>query len=528
MRLAALDARAAARGLSVGQSLADAHAQVPGLDAREIDHGHLAHAFASFADWHSNASPRVAVLEDHAPYGDLCLDIAGVPHLFGGEAAMLEKLTGRLAAVGFTVTGAIADTVGAAWALAHFAPGQIVAANDIPEVLAGLPTAALRLGEVEISRLAALGLKRVGQLYGRDRRALQARFGQNLITRLDQALGRIAERITPRVPVARHFAERRFAEPIGLIDDVLATADDLAVTLAHRLETDGLGAQTFHLVLYLVDHKVIRLAVNASRPTREPGHIARLFRNRAERLAGEYDPGFGIDLIRLGASSVSPLDSTQIGVFGEEGTADLEKLFDRMTSRLGPLSVVRFKPVDTHIPERATKLEPVVARTPDDPRALPDPTLPRPLRLLPIPEPVTVVAEVPDGPPVVMTWRRARYRFARVSGPERIEAEWWRSGQRLALADPHEEKRIGEGDNHAATLPTSPLPLAGEGAERSEAGGGDKRQVPSSTIATFIPEAVARDYYIAEDEAGRRFWLFRLGLYGASATPAWYLHGFFA
>src|SRR5690606_25685582 len=340
----------------------------------EIDRAFLEHRFADFADWHSYASPIVSVLADQAPYGDLCLDITGVAHLFGGEQKLLETVTGRLAALGFTVLGAIAPSVGAAWALAHSGPGRVRAGNEVDDVLAPLPVAALRLTEAQVDGLGRMGLKRVGQLYGRDRKALSARFGAALLHRLDQALGQAGERLVPRIPVAERFAERRFADPIGLIDDVLMTAHDLAIQLALRLEAEGLGAQGFHLFLYRVDHKVMNLSVNAARATRDPGHIARLFANRAERLVAEYDPGFGIDMIRLAATSVSPLDSVQVGAFeAPDGARYLDRLYDRMTSRLGPLSVVRSKLVNTHIPERAVRLEPVVARTPDDPAAVPDP-----------------------------------------------------------------------------------------------------------------------------------------------------------
>ena len=38
-----------------------------------------------------------------------------------------------------------------------------------------------------------------------------------------------------------------------------------------------------------------------------------------------------------------------------------------------------------------------------------------------------------------------------------------------------------------------------------------------------------RDYYLVEDEAGRRFWLYREGLYGReTAAPRWFVHGLFA
>jgi protein ImuB len=506
MRVVELDDRAAGYGLSPGMSLSDARAQVPGLEAREIDRAQVIHLFTEFADWHSNASPLVAVLDDQAPYGDLCLDITGVSHLFGSEDRMLATLVDRLRTRGFTVAGAIAPTVGAAWALAHLAPGSIVAEGGIEGFLAGLPIVGLRLDEAQIDGLRQMGLKRIGQLYGRDRKALAARFGKSLVTRLDQALGHIEERITPRLPVADHYAERRFAEPIGLIDDVLMCADDLAVQLAHRLAAEGIGAQSYHLFLYLADHRVIRLSVNASRPTRDSAHIGRLFRHRAERLAGEYDPGFGIDMIRLGASSISPLDSTQLGAFaGPDGSADLMLLFDRMTSRLGPLAVLRSVPVDTHIPERAVRLEPVVAISPDAP-AVSAPLPPRPLRLMPHPERITVVAEVPDGPPVGMVWRRVRYRFVRGAGPERIEAEWWRTGQRLRpepVIEPEMPSQTGE----KGQFPPQP---------------------DTPRLDVFEPEAALRDYYVAEDDAGRRFWLFRQGLYGGGRSPGWFLHGIFA
>jgi protein ImuB len=171
-----------------------------------------------------------------------------------------------------------------------------------------------------------------------------------------------------------------------------------------------------------------------------------------------------------------------------------------MTSRLGPFAVVRTRFINTHIPERAAKLEPVVARMPDDPAAAPDPALPRPLRLLPSPEPITVIAEVPDGPPVRMVWRRVSYRFAKAAGPERIESEWWRSGQKLDFLLPGRE---------VAAPPTS-------------------GEAPAPKLVPLVPEQVMRDYYVAEDEAGRRFWLFRQGVYGRELPPSWYLHGFFS
>jgi protein ImuB len=515
MKLMAVDAAAAKAGLAPGQNLSDARALVPGLEVREADRNALEHIFADFADWHSNASPIVSVLIDVTAYGDLVLDITGVAHLFGGEEKMLEQLVARLSRLGFTVAGAIADTVGAAWALSHFRPG-IIAPDSQRDALADLPVVALRLSEEQVAGLNQMGLKRIGQLYGRPRKALQARFGLPLLLRLDQALGEIEEKITPRIPLAEHFAEQRFAEPIGYMDDVLMTARDLAVRLAIRLEAEQVGAQSFHLFLYRVDHKVITLSINAARATRDPAHIAQLFVHRSERLMGEYDAGFGIDMIRLAASSLSPMASTQIGAFEtDDGARDLDRLYDRMSNRLGAAALMRSKFVNTHIPERAIKLEPVVARTEDDPEATPDQALVRPLRLLPSPEAIEVIAEVPDGPPMRMTWRRIGYRIAKASGPERIDAEWWRSGQNLATILPPQkrDKRGDPRDDEKADKKAKQLP---------------KKPEHVSKLTAFDPMQVTRDYYVIEDDGGRRFWVFRLGLFGTAETPRWFMHGFFA
>ena len=491
MRLVALDDRALKAGLFATQSLSDARSFCPALVVREVDHAFLAGVFADFADWHSYASPIVSVLTDVVPYGDLVLDITGVSHIFGGETAMLEKLISRLEGLGYAIDGGVADSVGAAWALAHFSPGGVVAGN-IAAVLAPLPVAALRLPEEQIDGLTQLGLKRIGDLYGRNRQALTARFGASLVLRLDQALGHIEERVKPRLPFIEHFAERRFAEPIGLIDDVLMTAHDLAIRLSSDLERHGLGAQSFHLFLYRVDHQLMTLSVKAARAIRDPHHIARLFAHRAERLGGEYDAGFGIDMIRLAANTTSKLDAAQIGAFEtRDGTEDLDRFYDRMASRLGSESVVRIKFVNTHIPERAAMLEPMIARTPDDPLAEPA-NVRRPLKLLPQPEPIDVLmAEVPDGPPRGMIWRRVRYNFPKSAGPERIGAEWW--------------------DFNG--LPASTRKLEDE--------------MPSSA-KIFEPGKVTRDYFVAEDDEGRRFWLFREGLYERNVTPVWFVHGVFA
>ncbi len=501
LRLAALDPQLSREGLRVGQNLADARAIKPDMVVQEIDRSLLETAFGSFADWHSNASPLVSVMTDMTAFGDLVLDITGVSHLFGGEAAMLRLLLDRLRKLGYTVAGAIAPTIGAAWAISHFARSQVVGAQDLETVLDQLPVAGLRLSESQHANFMQMGLAHIGQVRQRPRKPLQARFGAQLLIRIDQAFGDIEERMAPRLPQVDHYAERRLAEPISLMDDVLLVTRDLAVTLGCQLEAAGQGAQSFHLFLYRVDHKVMTLSLNAARLTRDPAHIADLFRHRAQRLAGDYDAGFGIDMIRLAASSIEQLDAVQTGAFStESGLEDIDRLNDRLASRLGMHAVLRSEMVASHLPERAVRLVPTQAGKAG---VLAIPDRKRPLRLLPMPERVTIMAEVPDGLPASMVWRGQSYRLVKGEGPERLGAEWWRKTMRLKLVEP----------------PTPKKPEPGEKPEPPP-------YIPKLDL--FEPDAGTRDYYVVEDQEGRRFWVFRQGFYTGEMPPIWYLHGFFA
>ena len=467
LRLVALDETAVRLGLVRGQPLADARAMIPSLDAVEDDTAADAALLAAIADWAERYTPLVAL---DPPHG-LMLDITGCAHLFGGEAALGADLAGRLHAQGFSARAAIADTPGAASAAARFAVAPVVPPQGARDLLAPLPIAALRLDAETVAAMDRVGLKRIGQILDAPRAPLAARFGLRLIRRLDQALGREEEAISPRRPTPALIAERRFAEPISQEDDIAATLSSLASALAGSLEARGAGARVYELALFRVDGAVSRVAISTSRPIHAPKLVLDLFREKFAGLAEEIDAGFGFDMVRLSIPLATDSDPAQIDLAGDGiGEADLGRLIDRIGARLGPARVGRIAARDSHIPERAEAWQAVEAGwtfaaasgPPPDPIA-------RPLRLFARPEPVEATAEVPDGPPVHFRWRRALYRIARAEGPERIASEWWRD------------------------------------------------------------DGPTRDYFRVEDAAGHRFWLFREGLYGRETmTPRWYVHGVFA
>lgn len=483
LRLTALNAAAARLGLKAGMALADARAMYPALavaDAAPEDDRRLLEAVA---DWCDRYTPLVGL----DPSDGLVLDVTGCAHLFGGEVALGRDLSTRLAAQGFVTRLAIADSVGCAWGVARYGRPCAVPPGGAHDAIAPLPLAALRIAENIVHGLNEAGLKRIADLIARPRAPLAARFGEELLRRLDQALGDEDEPITPRLPLPACVAERRFADPIGLERDVLATIAQLARELGRMLERRGEGARLLQVALFRTDGQVHRLELGTAAPVRDPDRIARLFTDRLAVLGDACDPGFGFDVVRLAALVTERFDPTQVSLARDRSTlapdpddvADLAHLVDRLGARFGLRRVQRLVPQDTHIPEFAVAAMPAhaVRRQRRDPSPSceweQDSLAPiRPIRLFARPEPIEAIAEVPDGPPVRFRWRRVLHEVAQVEGPERIAMQWWRDDQGRALT---------------------------------------------------------RDYFRVESRAGARVWLYREGLYGLETErPRWFLHGLFA
>ena len=422
-----------------------------------------------FSPWTAPA-PAADGTSDGA--GAIWLDIAGCDHFFGGEAALAEDLVGRLAVAGYEARAAIADTPGAAWAVCRFAtvdaaPTRIVARGDAREALAPLPVAALRLSPEIVASLDALGLRTVASLLDLPRAAVADRFGNEVAARLDAALGAVNEPIAPAAPAAPYFARIDFTEPIGRTEQIAAALDRLLGDLVRDLALGGRGARRLVLSLFEPAGDLHRFAIGTGKPSRDAGHFAGLFVAPME----SFETAYGIEAMTLTAPVTEPLDPRQIPFHEEKTGGNADALIDRLANRLGGGRVIRFAARESHVPERAAIATPALDKPVKSSAAWP--RLPRPVRLLAPPEPIEAVAPVPDDPPVMFRWRRVRRRVVRAEGPERIAPEWWR------MPD------IGD---------TSGL----------------------------------RDYYRVEDENGRRYWLYREGLYRPDAPPAWFIHGLFA
>lgn len=470
LRLLSVDEHARSHGLRPGQGVTEARAICPSLDVVQADLVADQRFLDAIGDWADRYTPLVGM---DRPDG-LFLDISGCAHLFGGEKALLDDCLNRLFYLGVDARAAIAATPGLAWALARHDSGQVVSAagpDAVSDVILPLPVSALRLPPADVAALTRVGLKRIGDLVGAPRKPLARRFGPLLLVRLDQMTGVEEEPVSPRRPVAALTAERRLSEPVVSHEAIEALTGQLADSLCPSLERRGVGARELELQLFRVDGVVSRIRVGAARPLRDPARLRGLFAERLAALHDEIEAGFGFETVRLCVLVFEALDDAQTD-FSGNGEADetLAALADRLTARLGADRVLMPQHHASHVPERAGSLAPFVdGPRPASPFAIPH-AAPRPVRLFRHPEPVTAVAEVPEGPPITFRWRRSHHRVTRAEGPERIAAEWWIDGE----------------------------------------------------------DAPARDYYRVEDDSGRRFWLFREGLYERDVmTPRWFMHGLF-
>lgn len=488
LMIEAVSPRAAGAGLAPGMPLADGRAIVPDVIAHPADPAADAHALKRLARWADGFTPRVMP----AGADGLFLDVGGCTHLHGGEEALLAALGAGLGGLGLTSRLALAGTPGMAWALARhgeMSPAIVPPSADparMKEVLAGLPVAALRLDTDVVEALVSFGLDRIGALYPFDPGALAKRFGPAPRRRLEQALGFAREPVISLPPPFPREARRAFAEPISTVDAIHAAVEALLEDLCRNLSRAGEGVRRMRLVCHRGDGARSVLVAGTSRPLRRSRLLMNLLAGKLERI----DPGFGIEEMVLSAEVVEVVEEEQEEWFARTGTAtagrdgwiggrdgaggreELAALLDRLGNRFGFGNIACPVPRQSWLPERAVELrEPLAAHRRHGP-GWPEGRR-RPLRLLSPPERVEAVAREPGGvepagAPVFFRWRGRRHRVRVAEGPERLECEWW------------------------------------------------------------LEDAPSRDYYLVEDEEGRRYWIFCERSRDPAVPPRWFLHGFFA
>lgn len=408
-RLYCLNAQAERQGLNRGMTFADARAFCPQLQSTPATPVQDARFLSALNRWATRYCPWVGTEGSDG----LVLDVTGSTHLWGGEQAMLQDIRARLARAGLSVRLGLADTRGAAWALAHFDEGIAPPGVDLGGI-GHLPIAALRLPPDMVTGLQRLGLRRVQDLVETARAPLNRRFGPELLQRLDQALGHQPESISPAQDPPHYGTRLTLPDPIGRTEDVMAGTARLLDPLCAKLKRNESGARILCLTLRRVDQGSQQVELRLASAMRDPSRILPLF----ERGVNDIDAGFGIDQLRLEAVQVEPLPVQQMATAHSGRRDQLDDLITRIGTRIGLENMQRFLPADSHIPERGFVIAPAAYSKPEGPWVS---LRPRPLSLFP-PEPIAASG---TRPPQRFRWRRMSLATARATGPERIAPEWW-------------------------------------------------------------------------------------------------------
>lgn len=453
---------AESQGIGVGMRAADAKAICPGLEILDDKPDRAVKLLKGLGEWCVRYSPIVSI--DTFSMNGLFIDASGCSHLWGGEREYLKEIVSKLKAKGYTVRLAMADTAGAAWAVARFGTiTPLIPINGHAETLLSFPPVALRLPDNTLSKLRKLGFYQVKSFIGMPRSVLRRRFGEDFLARLGQAFGTVDEVIQPlKVPMP--YQERLPSlEPIRTRKGIEVVITRLLENLCLSLQNEGKGLRTGVLTCYRIDGEVVQVDIGTNGASHSVSHLFELFQLKIEQIR----PALGIELFVLEALKVDDVIPVQEALWaGKPGLADKSviQLLDRVEGKVGSGAISRYIPANHYWPERSFKKatainEKLVSKWRID--------KPRPTELLKKPEPIEVMALIPDNPPKFFIYKKTKHNVVKADGPERIEREWW----------------LDAGEH--------------------------------------------RDYYQVEDEKGQRYWLYRLGHYGSEGYK-WFLHGFFA
>lgn len=460
--------RARAVGVRAGMTLAHARALCAGLSIHDQPATPDADAtmLRRLARWMLRYAP---VVSPNDPDG-LMLDIAGCEKLFGGEREHVRRIAEALRRWGLRPRMAVASTFACAWAVARYGAKDAdwIAADKIHEALSPLPICALRLGAKTVDALADVGIERIVHLLVLSRDELAARFGLELLHRIDLATGAMSETIRTVQPIRRYRVSHVFDGPVRRLEIIEATTCELLAHLLKSLSAAHRGIRELTVELRRVDIESQSVSVRLTYPNRDHAHLWKLLWPRLERV----HLGFGVTEIVLQAARTERMKNEQAAFLREAETdtpgqpAALGELIDCLVDRLGGEAVTRVQPAESYVPERAfvhtavlEVVRPSSSRTHVAERAV-NPAH-RPSKLLERPEPIRVMSLVPDGPPVWLEWRGQAGEAVASIGPERITSPWWIRG---------------------VTVP--------------------------------------RDYYEVEDEHARQLWVYRDG-----GSGQWFVHG---
>jgi protein ImuB len=408
---------AQSKGVYTGMVVADCKAIVPELQVFDFDPEEEKKLLHSIAEWCIRYTPLVSIDINNV----LILDVSGCTHLWGGEEGYLKDIHRRFKAFGYHIRTAMANTIGCAWAVCCYGKnGSIIPEGEQGRALLNLPSAALRLESSVLDRLEKLGLKTISDFIRMPRTALRRRFGQRLLTRLDQALGAELEMPEPVKQPSPYEERLPCLEPIRTAPGIEIAIKTLLEKLYERLNRESKGLRKCELRCYRLDGNVQKIEIGTNRPTRNITHLFKLF----ELKISGIDPDLGIELFIMEAPVVEELLGSQDALWTvtNSNNAAVAELMDKLSGKIGAHAIHRYLPAQHYWPERSVKEATSLTETLETPWKT---DLPRPLHLLHKPEQIEVSVLMPDYPPLLFRYMGVLHTVKKADGPERIEQEWW-------------------------------------------------------------------------------------------------------
>jgi protein ImuB len=513
---------AMARGICCGMTLAEACALCPNLEHGEYQPREDRKGLMGLGRWMMRFSPVVALDPLDDPAKDVTpaifVDVSGCERLYGSLESLMGQIDGAMRRLRLQATLAIAPTPGAAFALGvsgkHLANAearprrQWYGNTDHPvaEILSPLSPDVLRIDSDTSEMLHHLGIRTIGQLMKLPREALPARFGGQLLMRLDQALGRVDEPLVALGFEAPVEARIDFEGPIDALETIWSAFAEMVKSIIQQLTARGCGARKMEIEFLRAYAPVISKTILLARASRDGKNVFNLIRCAMEGLeeeagnkgkkwkkrsklahvaASEDFSSDGFIGLRLRVPVFERLSHEQVALLEHEekaAEAEFDQLIERLGLRLGEECVVRPYLIESHVPETAyacfaatsenpgTKTggshsEPYQAAQGQSTAACTQSSRVRPIRLYESPIEIRAMVSPShdrDGKPISFTLGKEVHRLLHAIGPERIGGQWW--------------------EGHHKT----------------------------------------RDYFVVEDEQGRRFWIFRV-----MQSSRWYLHSEF-
>ena len=273
MIITASNALARKNGIQKGMVLADAKAVLPSLQNFDDKPTLEIQLLQRIAEWCIRFTPVASV----DPLGGIILDATGCTHLWNGDENYMTDIINRLKARGYYVKAAIADTIGAAWAIARYGKTNIIEKDKHIDAILSLPPEALRLDTSSIERLHKLGLRQIKDFISMPRSSLRRRFGHLIIQRINQATETEQEFIQPVYPIEPFQERLPCIEPIVTRTGIEIALEKLLQKLCNRLSKEGKGIREVYFREYRVDSKAVGIQINTSRSSCNVDHLFHLF-----------------------------------------------------------------------------------------------------------------------------------------------------------------------------------------------------------------------------------------------------------